>query len=99
MQLQGYVEEVRKDIIADRKEAKLAAAEEKRKLQRENRQKERETQTVERRGGERCALVTVSAGKGGEEVHANDGYAPGSKSGGVCTACGAHQGNRILVHL
>ena len=55
-----------------------------RKRQWQQQQKERETQTVERRGGERCALVAVSAGKGGEEGHANDGYAPDSKSeGGV----------------
>ena len=55
-----------------------------RKRQWQQQQKERGTLTVERRGGERCALVTVSAGKGGEEVHANDGYAPDSKSeGGV----------------
>ena len=40
------------------------------------------TGEVERRGGERCAPVTVSAGKGGEEVHANDGYAPNSTSEG-----------------
>ena len=38
------------------------------------------TGEVERRGGERCAPATVCAGKGGEEVRANDGWAPGSKS-------------------
>ena len=32
-----------------------------------------DTGEVERREGERCAPATVCAGKGGEEVHANDG--------------------------
>ena len=43
------------------------------------------TGEVERRGGERCAPATVGAGKGGEEVRANDGWAPNSKSEEVCT--------------
>jgi hypothetical protein len=34
-----------------------------------------------------------------EEVRANDGWAPGSKSEEVCTVWGAHQGDRVLVHL
>ena len=42
LELQGYVDEVREDIKQERKEAKLAAAEEKRRLQREARHKERE---------------------------------------------------------
>ena len=61
-----------------------SGSDEQRKRQRQQRQMERETQAVERRGGERCALATVCAGKGGEEVRANDGWAPNSKSEEVC---------------
>ena len=43
------------------------------------------TGEVERRGGGRCAPATVCAGKGGEEVRANDGCAPNSKSEEECT--------------
>ena len=57
------------------------------------------TGEVESRGGERCAPATVGAGKGGEEVRANDGWAPRLvvRIKGVHRR-GAHQGNRVLVH-